>query len=123
MGNSISLFRDVEEAFNLVDWPKECLGIVFLLYIRMWALFAYGGISLNSYSAGDSPKPVRVKSLSEAKTLRGFFFIILQYNTIQSKVVLVDSDVRRVRGLPTAFSLLSGSYLTHWFMPFIWVHY
>ena len=33
--HSISLFRDFEKAFHLVDWPKECLCIVSLAYTRM----------------------------------------------------------------------------------------
>ena len=33
--HSISLFRDFEKAFNLLDWPKECLCIVSLAYTRI----------------------------------------------------------------------------------------
>ena len=40
----ISLFRDFEKAFNLVDCPKECLCIVSLAYTRMCFLKMFSSL-------------------------------------------------------------------------------
>ena len=59
-----------------------------------------GGISLNNYSTRDSPKAFhskkkKKKKKSVSQKLRHFRVFL---KTLHSKVVLFDSDARRVRG-------------------------